>query len=374
MQIGLLGFGVVGKGVYELVRNRSDLHVAYVLCRQDHTLPDGNVTHDIRNILDDPEVDTVVEAMGSLHPAFEFVRDAIMAGKNVVTCNKALVAMYYDELLPLAQRKNVLFRCTGAVGGGIGWLSELERARRAQTICRVGGIMNGTCNYILDAMTRLGQDYGEALAQAQSLGYAEADPATDVDGIDAWHKLILSVNVAFGVSVDRDTVPVAGIRHLLAEDVERFSRHGLVCRLMTEASLENGVLNAWVQPTLCPLTSPEASVTTNFNLITFVGSVSDRMSFYGQGAGRYPTAYNVLQDCLDIQVGRGFYGTYGPRIRADNGECRSFYLRGVPDWPEDRVETRWDDAVITVPVPVREMHAWYADRREGFLAALPANF
>ena len=169
-------------------------------------------------------------------------------------------------------------------------------------------------------------------------------------------------------------MPVAGIRHLLAEDVERFSRHGLVCRLMTEASLENGVLNAWVQPTLCPLTSPEASVTTNFNLITFVGSVSDRMSFYGQGAGRYPTAYNVLQDCLDIQVGRGFYGTYGPRIRADNGECRSFYLRGVPDWPEDRVETRWDDAVITVPVPVREMHAWYADRREGFLAALPANF
>ena len=82
----------------------------------------------------------------------------------------------------------------------------------------------------------------------------------------------------------------------------------------------------------------------------------------------------MLQDCLDIQAGRGFYGTYGPRIRADNGECRSFYLRGVPDWPEDRVETRWDDAVITVPVPVREMHAWYADRREGFLAALPANF
>ena len=184
MNIGLLGFGVVGRGVYDITSARSDMQVKKVICLEEISLPDAEVTRDFPSLLADDSIDTVVEAMGGLHPAYEFVKAAIEAGKNVVTSNKALVATFYDELIPLAKEKGVCFRCTAAVGGGIGWLSELERARRTQTIEQVGGIMNGTCNYILDSMTRLGLGYDEALSQAQALGYAEANPTTDVDGID----------------------------------------------------------------------------------------------------------------------------------------------------------------------------------------------
>ena len=196
MKIGLLGFGVVGRGVYELTRGRDDMQVVKVLRREDMQLPDAKTVRDIRDIVEDDSIDTVVEVMGGLHPAYDYVRAAIEAGKNVVTANKALVCTFYDELLPLVKEKGVLFRCTAAVGGGIGWLSELERARRVQSIREVGGIMNGTCNYILDNMTRQGLNYDDVLKQAQALGYAEANPSTDVDGIDTWHKVILSSNVA----------------------------------------------------------------------------------------------------------------------------------------------------------------------------------
>ena len=189
MKIGLLGFGVVGRGVYELTRGRDDMQVVKVLRREDMQLPDAKTVRDIRDIVEDDSIDTVVETMGGLHPAYDYVRAAIAAGKNVVTANKAMVCTFYDELLPLVKEKGVCFRCTAAVGGGIGWLSELERARRVQSIREVGGIMNGTCNYILDNMTRQGLNYDDVLKQAQALGYAEANPSTDVDGIDTWHKV-----------------------------------------------------------------------------------------------------------------------------------------------------------------------------------------
>ena len=266
MKIGLLGFGVVGRGLYDLTAKRTDMQVAKVVCLEDVTLPDAEVTKDFQSVLQDTTIDTVIEAMGGLHPAYEFVKASIEAGKNIVTSNKALVATYYDELIPLAAEKGVQLRCTAAVGGGIGWLSELERSRRAQTIERVGGIMNGTCNYILDSMTRLGLTYADALSQAQQLGYAEANPTTDVEGIDTWHKLILSSNIAFGISVDPQTVPVTGISKIKAEDVENFKAHGLVCKLVSTGKMEGGKLSAYVQPTLFPQGEPEAAVPANYNL------------------------------------------------------------------------------------------------------------
>ena len=140
MKIGLLGFGVVGRGVYEITQAREDMQVAKVLCLEDISLPDAEAVKDFKRIVEDDTIDTVVEAMGGLHPAYDFVRAAIEAGKNVVTSNKALIATFYDELLPLALEKGVMLRCTAAVGGGIGWLSELERARRAEKLHFVGGI------------------------------------------------------------------------------------------------------------------------------------------------------------------------------------------------------------------------------------------
>jgi len=374
MKIGLLGFGVVGRGVYDLTSARDDMQVAKVVCLEDVSLPDAEVTKDFKSVLEDPQIDTVVEAMGGLHPAYEFVRACIEAGKNVVTSNKALVATFYDELIPLAKEKNVLFRCTAAVGGGIGWLSELERARRCQTIERVGGIMNGTCNYILDSMTRLGLGYDEALSQAQALGYAEANPSTDVDGIDTWHKVILSSNIAFGISAETDTVPVAGIRNITAGDVAAFKEHGLVCKLISTGIMDEGKFSAFVQPTLVDAGEPEAAVPANYNLITLVGSASERMSFYGQGAGRYPTAYNVVQDCADVMSGRGYYSPYGGKVAADNSLLCSYYVRGAADeWLEKNKAEAWGEAVITKPVSVSVMHAWLKNNPNAFIAAMPAN-
>lgn len=373
MQIGLLGFGTVGRGVYEIIAGREDMTVARVLCRRDLKLPDAVVTHNFEDILNDPHIDTVVEAIGGLHPAYEYVRSAILAGKNVATANKALIATCFDELIPLARERGVFLRCTASVGGGIGWLSELERARRIEAVHHVGGIMNGTCNYILDSMTRLGLGYQEALANAQALGYAEADPSTDVDGFDTRHKLVVSANIAFGVSLDFSAVPAAGIRYISDTDVAEFKKHGLVCKLVSCANAYEDGYEAYVEPTLYPITDLEAAVPTNYNLITLEGSTSGRQSFYGQGAGRYPTAYNVVQDCMDFIRGRGFYCAYGPKTPVRNDRKKCYYIRTAhPDgWLEDHTAGHWGEAVITEQVAVAEAHSWLQNHPGTFLCALP---
>ncbi len=372
MRIGLLGFGTVGKGVYELTASREDMQVVKVLCRRELKLSDAEVTHDFNDILLDDTIDTVVEVIGGLHPAWEYVKAAVKAGKHVVTANKALVAHYYDELLPLAQEHGVSVRCTASVGGGIGWLSELERVRRCETVRRVGGIMNGTCNYILDSMTRLGLDYDAVLSNAQVLGYAEADPSTDVDGIDTWHKLIVSANIAFGVSLDINAIPAAGIRNITRQDVAAFRKHGYVCKLVSHAKVVDGFYTAFVQPTLYEDGVLEATVPMNYNLITLQGNISGRQSFYGQGAGRYPTAYNVVQDCVDILAGKGFYCPYGQKVAVLNDLSMRYYVRGGADaWLQENRKENWGDAIITKPVRVDEMHAWLKKNPEAFIAAIP---
>ena len=201
MNIGLLGFGVVGRGVYDMLADRDDIRAAWVLCRRDLGELTARTTYEMQDILNDPSVDTVVEVMGGLHPAYEYVAAALRAGKNVVSSNKYLMCRYYDELNALAKEHGAALRCTAAVGGGIPWLTNLEKAARANHISRVWGILNGTTNYIMDAMHHSDVDFADVLAQAQTLGYAEADPSADIDGLDIQRKLILSANVAFGVSL-----------------------------------------------------------------------------------------------------------------------------------------------------------------------------
>ena len=370
MKIGLLGFGVVGKGLYDLTKTVEGIQVAKVLCRREMQIQDTQVVYDMNEIVNDPEIDTVVEVMGGLHPAFEYVTAAIQAGKHIITANKALINAFYDRLIPMAKERGVLLRCTAAVGGGICWLSELERARRAQTITKVYGIMNGTCNYILDNMTRMGLGYDEALKQAQALGYAEADPSADVDGIDTWNKTVISCNVAFGVSLDGSTAPTAGIRHIAAADVENFKANGYVCKLIGTGIRDGEVIRAHVQPTLFAAGSLEANVPMNYNLITLEGSATGRQSLYGQGAGRYPTAYNVLQDCVDVQQGKGFYVPYGEKVSAVNDHEMRFYVAAKDAWLEENKAENWGDAIVTKPVKVSDMHAWLANNPGVFMAAI----
>ena len=227
--------------------------------------------------------------------------------------------------------------------------------------------MNGTCNYILDNMTRNGLDYNVVLKEAQALGYAEANPSTDVDGIDTWHKVILSSNIAFGVSLNREQVPVAGISKISAADVENFKAHGYTCKLISTGKYMDGKYSVYVHPTLVPSTALEANVPMNYNLITLVGETSGRMSFYGQGAGRYPTAYNVVQDLVDLLEGKGFYSPYGEAVDVDNSETLTWYVRG--GWAGEVKET-WGEAKIVENVSVDAMHAWRKENPEVFIAFL----
>ena len=187
---------------------------------------------DIGVILSDPEVDTVVEVLGGLSPSFEYVSAAMKAGKNVVTANKHLVAHHYEELVKLAKENGVAFRCTPAVGGGIPWLVNLERVKRVCPVQSFYGIMNGTTNFILDAMHKDGADFSAVLAQAQKLGYAEADPSADIDGDDIRRKLCISANIAFDAALEETAIPTFGIRTVTAADIAAFQSHGFACKLL----------------------------------------------------------------------------------------------------------------------------------------------
>ncbi|MBR2894528.1 MAG: homoserine dehydrogenase [Oscillospiraceae bacterium] len=222
MNIALLGFGTVGKGFYNLTAENHNLQVTAVLSRKPRKELTCLVSADFQEILSSG-VDIVVEAMGGLHPAYEYVCDALRARKHVVTANKWLMCEYYQELVNLAKENGVALRCTAAAGGGIPWLTNLERVTHFDTINKVEGILNGTTNFILDAMTKNGSDYDEILAEAQRLGFAEADPTADVEGFDARRKIVLSANIAFGVDLKESDVPCFGISTISAEDIAAFS-------------------------------------------------------------------------------------------------------------------------------------------------------
>ena len=196
------------------------------------------------------------------------------------------------------------------------------------------------------------------------------NPTTDVEGIDTWHKVILSSNIAFGVSLENETVPVSGISKIKASDVENFTKNGLVCKLISTGKCADGKISAYVQPTLVKVGEPESAVPANYNLITLHGSASGRMSFFGQGAGRYPTAYNVVQDCVDVLQGNGFYSVYGGKVKAENTDELCYYVSGSCDpWLDTIAEEKWGDAIVTKPVCVETMHAWKKQNPEAFIAA-----
>lgn len=367
MVIGLLGLGTVGGGVYNLVNGRTDMKIKYICCLENPEGLTATLTRNADDIFSDPEVDTVVEVMGGLHPAKEFVVKALQAGKNVVTANKLLVAECYRELIELAQAKGVAFRCTAAAGGGIPWLTSIERCKRVDTINSVSGIMNGTTNYIMDTMHRQNVSFSDVLGQAQQLGYAEADPSADIDGLDIRNKLVISANVAFDVLLEKKNVPVFGIRNVTAADIASFKAHGFCCKLMARAVRRSGKISAYVEPTLVSAEQLEASVPSNFNLISFRGENAGKQSYYGQGAGRYPTAYNVVEDLIDVAAGvRHFYTNIMLDAEVDNEmTAHQYYVRtdAADEWLTERISECWETGVITKPVSVAQMHAW-AKRQE----------
>ena len=359
MRIALLGMGTVGSGVYEMLKDRADMTIGRILDRRHLGEAEALRTERFEDILEDAQIDTVVELMGGVEPAHGFAVRTLRAGKRLVSANKLMISAGFGELIAAARTTGAQMRISASVGGGIPYLANLLRARRVDEIVEISGIVNGTTNFILDAMQRDGADFAEALGQAQRAGYAEADPSADIDGLDARCKLAISASTAFDALVDPESVATAGIRAIRAADVENFQKLGLACRLIARAARTDSGIVAYVEPTLVAPGTPEAAVHGSGNLIGFRGRRAGAQSFCGPGAGKLPTAYAVVEDLTDLLAGAPCapYVTNEAPVRANNAsEAHRYYARTCTALPMP-AERIGQDAFLTRPVSVQEMHA-----------------
>jgi homoserine dehydrogenase len=313
VRVGLLGCGNVGAALVQLLRDQGDeiesrtglrLELARVAVRSTSKeravdLDDRVLTHDAAAVVDDPAVDVVVEVIGGIEPARSLITSALANGKPVVTANKELLANVGGELFAAAEAAGVDLLFEAAVAGGIPLIRPLRESLVGERLTRVMGIVNGTTNFILTRMTEEGTSYHEALAEAQSLGYAERDPTADVEGFDAGAKAAIIASIAFGVRVVAGDVYHEGIAGITAADIAFAKRLGYVVKLLAIVEQVDGEIGVRVHPAMVPFAHPLASVRESYNAVFVEGEAVGSLMFYGRGAGGSPTASAVLGDLID---------------------------------------------------------------------------
>ncbi len=311
IKIAILGYGTIGSGVVEVLNTNSEsiakragdgIEVKYILDLRDFPGDpmEDKVIHDYDVIANDPEVEVVVEAMGGVEPAYTFVKRALLAGKNVTTSNKALVAKHGAELIAIAKEQNINFLFEASVGGGIPIIRPLNSSLTADEIEEITGILNGTTNYILSKMTFEGLEFADVLKDAQSRGYAEADPTADVEGYDACRKIAILTSLVCGQQVDFEDIYTEGISKITADDIKYAKAMGLVIKLLATSRKTKEGYCAMVAPFMLSQQHPLYSVNDVFNAIFVHGNVLGDAMFYGSGAGKLPTASAVVADIVDI--------------------------------------------------------------------------
>jgi homoserine dehydrogenase len=334
IRIGVLGCGNVGAALVQLVADQADtiaartgvrLSVQRVAVRnvsreREVQLPDGVLTRDAHAVVADPEIDLIVEVIGGIEPARELITAALRAAKPVVTANKELLANVGVELFGVADEMGVDLLFEASVAGGIPVIRALRESLRGEPVSRVMGIINGTTNYILTKMTEEGADYGDALSEAQRLGYAERDPTADVEGFDAGAKAAIIATIAFGAKVVAGDVYHEGISQVSAADIAVARRLGYVVKLLgiAEQDPATGEVGVRVHPAMVPTTHPLASVRESYNAVFVEGGAVGSLMFYGRGAGGAPTASAVLGDVIDaaVNLAKGTHGTIGSFTKA----------------------------------------------------------
>lgn len=311
MKIAVLGYGVVGSGVVELIHKSPEsiakkaampIEIKYILDIRDFDdSPYAKLfTKDFEVILNDPEIEVVVEVIGGTKPAYDFVKKSLLSGKSVVTSNKELVATHGDELLSIAKDRNLNFLFEASVGGGIPIIRPLNQCLAANDIQSISGILNGTTNYILTKMIKDGLSFDIALKNAQQLGYAEANPSADVDGVDTCRKISILASLAYGKHVDPNKVYTEGITKLTLEDVDFADKLGYAIKLLgIIKKQDDGNLFIMVSPFLVSKELPISSVDDVYNAILVEGDAVGLSLFYGRGAGKLPTASAVVADVID---------------------------------------------------------------------------
>jgi len=349
VRIGLLGYGTVGGSLCGLINEQRsdiaaltglDLSVTRVavndLSKERPGIGDAVLTGDANEVIHADDVDLVVELVGTIDLARRWIGDALRAGKSVVTGNKALLAAHGRELFDLAAANDAELLFEASVAGAIPLMRTLQKSLRGEPIDRIMGIVNGTTNYMLSAMTDQGADYADILAEAQRLGYAEADPTADVEGFDAQAKAAIIATVAFGVAVTSKDVPVEGITRVTSADIANAKRLGYVIKLLAvvervgdQAPYE---ISARVHPAMVPLSHPLATVRGSFNAVFIEGTAVDELMLYGRGAGGRPTASAVLGDVIEAASGIAHGSVRTPPaladalVRAPEAAMSAFYL------------------------------------------------
>lgn len=310
VNIAVLGYGTVGSGVVEVLNVNGDsinkrcgheINVKYILDLRDFPGDpiQDKIVHDYNVILNDPEIKIIVEVMGGVEPAYTFVKAAILKGKSVCTSNKELVAKHGAELLKLSKEQRVNFLFEASVGGGIPIIRPLNQSLTADEIEEITGILNGTTNYILTKMADEGLDFDEVLKDAQARGFAERNPAADIEGYDACRKIAILSSLAFGMQVDFEDIYTEGITKITETDIKYAKAMGASIKLLGTSRKEQDQVYAMVAPMLIKPNHPLFSVNDVFNGIFVRGNVIGDVMFYGSGAGKLPTASAVVADVVD---------------------------------------------------------------------------
>ena len=348
VSVGLLGVGTVGSGVVKLLVEQSDrlarragrrIELKSALVRDPSkrrgvAIDPRKIVTDPYRIINDPEISVVIEMMGGTEPTLQYVLDALSAGKDVVTANKALLAEHGPEVLAQARRHGRAVAFEGSVAGGIPIVQALGVSLAANQIQSLSAIVNGTCNFILTAMSSGGLGYDEALRQAQEHGYAEADPTIDVDGTDTAHKLAILTQIGFGVGVKTSEIPRTGIDTLQLADIRYAAELGYSVKLLATAKHSDSGLALRVAPRLVKQGTPLAEVRGPYNAVRVVGDAVGDTLFYGRGAGMMPTASAVVGDLIDVLLGRAAITT-----------------RSLDLWPSDA-----PPPVLTPPSRIKSRH------------------
>ncbi len=345
INIAVMGHGVVGSGVVEVLlsnaesiakRAADEINIKYVLDLRE--FPDSPIadrfTKDFNDILNDDSVKIVVECMGGLKPAYDFVKSCLLAGKSVVTSNKELISVKGQELLKIAKDNNLNLLFEASVGGGIPIIRPICQCLTANEIYKITGILNGTTNFILTKMVDENLSFDEALSIAQQLGYAERDPSADVDGIDTCRKIAILASLSFGKNVNPDLIKTEGIRNITLTDVAYAEKWGGAIKLIgTVAKKENGHVVPAVYPAFIPNSCQLSSVNDVFNAILVNGDAIGDVMFYGRGAGKLPTASAVVADVVDcvkhISARKYVYWDEAPADYVDDcdADSYSFFVR-----------------------------------------------
>lgn len=309
MKIGILGLGTVGGGVWDILSTTKfqeyDIKVKAALVRNkskyiSYEEQGLNLTLEPYDILNDPEIDTVVEVMGGIDKPYEYIKYALSQGKHVVTANKAVLAKHMEEFLALAKNHNAALLYEASVGGGIPLIKPLKQNARINNFYEISGILNGTSNFILSKMSKEGLEFADVLKEAQEKGYAEQDPSDDIDGTDMARKISVLSSTIFKKHLPLEQIQINGIRHIEKQDMDIAKKAGCDIKLIARSNYENNNYKAAVEPVILKQNSIFAQVSDAYNIGMAKGDNLSEVSFYGEGAGRYATANAVVSDLLDI--------------------------------------------------------------------------